>query len=259
MKKIKKKSSGSHSESAGAATGKKVMTTRERMQQRKKKLQERSTSGIIFPKEGTTRVRLVSQGPDKELGLEIMQFYLGKDLGSVISPQTFNEPCPFFEKYKELKESKDPDDQELAKSLVPKRRYLVAGTVFKDDAGREVDEDKIRRPILVPTSIYQGIVDLYLDEDDWGDMTDPKEGYDIKINRSGKGKNDTTYTVVACPRPKNPLDKKYIKELDLENELRKMMKPYDELEEILDNFLSGGTSLSDDDSSSKGKRRHGDI
>ena len=31
-----------------------------------------------------------------------------------------------------------------------------------------------------------------LDEDEAGDMTDPKTGYDIKVIRSGSGKLDTT-------------------------------------------------------------------
>ena len=45
-------------------------TTREKMLARKKKMAEKNSSGsIIFPKEGTMRVRLLSQGDDKELGL----------------------------------------------------------------------------------------------------------------------------------------------------------------------------------------------
>ena len=80
-------------------------TTREKMLARKKKMAERNSSGsIIFPKEGTMRVRLLSQGEDKELGLEIVQFYDPK-LGGIISPATFDEPCPFMEKFKELKSS----------------------------------------------------------------------------------------------------------------------------------------------------------
>ena len=29
--------------------------------------------------------------------IELIQFYLNKDLGGVISPATFDEPCPFME------------------------------------------------------------------------------------------------------------------------------------------------------------------
>ena len=143
-----------------------IKTTRERMMERKKKLQERgSGNGILFPKEGTMRVRLVSQGPDKEIGAEIIQFYSSKT-GGILSPATFNEPCPFMEKFQELKGSSDPDDQELAKTLSPRRRYIVAGTVYKDEKGKEVDPEKVGKLILIPSSVYQDIIDLFLDEDD---------------------------------------------------------------------------------------------
>lgn len=215
------------------------MSTRERMLQRKKQLEEKGKggNGLLFPKEGTMRVRLMNQGPDKELGLEVIQFYLGSKVGGVISPATFDEPCPLMEKYRELKASKDEIDQELAGKLVPRRRYIVAGTVYSDEKGKSVDTDKVCRPILVPSSVYQDIIDLYLDEDDWGDMTDEEEGYDIKINRSGSGKMDTTYSVTACPG-KKPLDPKYREEVDLEEIIRKDLKSYDELEDILKEYLN---------------------
>ena len=225
MKAEKKKSSG-------------VITTREKMLARKKALESRGNGGgIIYPKEGTLRVRLMNQGPDKELGLEVIQFYLGPKEGGVISPATFDEPCPFMEKYQELKGSKDEVDQEIAKKLAPRRRYIIGGTCYKDEKGKEVDPDRVCKPIRVPRSVYQDIIDLYLDEDDWGDMTDSQEGYDIKITRSGSGKMDTTYSVTACPG-KKPLNPKYVKEVDLEDIIRGMMKPYDELEGMLREFLN---------------------
>lgn len=215
-----------------------TMTTREKMLARKKQLESKGNGGgIIYPKEGTMRVRLMNQGPDKELGLEVIQFYLGPKVGGVLSPATFDEPCPFMEKYQELKDSKDEVDQELAKSLAPRRRYIIGGTCYKDEKGKEIDPERVCKPILVPRSVYQDIIDLYLDEDDWGDMTDPEEGYDIKITRSGQGKMDTTYSVTACPG-KKPLNPKYVKEMDLEEIMRNQMKSYEELQEMLREFLN---------------------
>ena len=46
-----------------------TMSTRERMMARKKQFETKgSNSGIIYPKEGTMRLRIISQWPDKELG-----------------------------------------------------------------------------------------------------------------------------------------------------------------------------------------------
>lgn len=229
------------------------MSTRERMLERKKKFAEKSSGGgIIFPKEGTMRVRLVSQGPDKELGLEVIQFYSPK-LGGIISPATFDEPCPFMDKFKELKNSSDEEDQALAKLITPRRRYLVGGTLYKDEKGKEIDTDNVCKPILVPRSVYQDIIDLYLDEDDWGDMTDHSEGYDIKITRSGKGKTDTTYSVTACPKGKNPKEQ-YIQDIDLEEIIRGQMLSYDELEEKLDDFLNGAGTDDDEEEDTPKKK-----
>ena len=61
-----------------------VMTTREKMLARKKDLEKRSGGGgIIYPKEGTIRVRIKSRGADEELGIEIIQFYLGPKEGGI--------------------------------------------------------------------------------------------------------------------------------------------------------------------------------
>ena len=257
IKNEKKKSTGS--------------STREKMLARKKKLEEKgSGNGLIFPKEGTLRMRIKSPGDDQELGMEVVQFYI-PGVGGVISPATFDEPCPFMEKYEELKQSKDEDDKELAKRLIPRRRYVIGGIIYKDDKGNGVDYDGQNRGVLIAGAVYQDIIDLYLDEDEAGDMTDPVTGYDIKITRSGSGKFDTTYSVRQCKPSK--LDKKYRSELDLEKIVRDQIKPYDELEEELNKFLNESpdddeddvpkekkkSSSNDKDKTKKKKKYHSDI
>lgn len=238
IKKEKKKSTGS--------------STREKMLARKKKLEEKgSGNGLIFPKEGTLRMRIKSPGDDQELGMEVVQFYI-PGVGGVISPATFDDPCPFMEKYEELKQSKDEDDKELAKRLIPRRRYVIGGIIYKDDKGNGVDYDGQNRGVLIAGAVYQDIIDLYLDEDEAGDMTDPVTGYDIKITRSGSGKFDTTYSVRQCKPSK--LDKKYRSELDLEKIVRDQIKPYDELEEELNKFLNESPDDEEDDAPKKKKK-----
>ena len=238
IKKEKKNSTGS--------------STREKMLARKKKLEEKgSGNGLIFPKEGTLRMRIKSPGDDQELGMEVIQFYI-PGVGGVISPATFDEPCPFMEKYEELKQSKDEDDKELAKRLIPRRRYVIGGIIYKDDKGNGVDYDGQNRGVLIAGAVYQDIIDLYLDEDEAGDMTDPVTGYDIKITRSGSGKFDTTYSVRQCKPSK--LDKKYRSELDLEKIVRDQIKPYDELEEELNKFLNESPDDEEDDAPKKKKK-----
>ena len=238
IKKEKKKSTGS--------------STREKMLARKKKLEEKgSGNGLIFPKEGTLRMRIKSPGDDQELGMEVVQFYI-PGVGGVISPATFDEPCPFMEKYEELKQSKDEDDKELAKRLIPRRRYVIGGIIYKDDKGNGVDYEGQNRGVLIAGPVYQDIIDLYHDADEAGDMTDPVTGYDIKITRSGSGKFDTTYSVRQCKSSK--LDKKYRSELDLEKIVRDQIKPYDELEEELNKFLNESPDDDEDEAPKKKKK-----
>lgn len=232
-----------------SSTGK---TAKEKMLERKKQLEKRGNGGgLVFPKEGTTRLRIKSPGEDEELGLEIITFFLGKDIGGVISPATFDEPCPIMEKYQELKSSNDDDDKEVAKKLVPKKRYVIAGIGYKDEKGKEIDPDLIDRGYQVTSGVYQDIIDLYLDEDEWGDMTDDLEGYDIKITRSGKGITDTKYTVSPCQKKK--LDKKYRGTVDLENIVRNHILSYDEIEEKLKQFLNESGDEDEDDRPKKKK------
>lgn len=221
-------------------------STREKMMQRKKDLESRGNKGgLIFPKDGTTRLRIKSPGDDEEIGIEVIQFYLGQDIGGIISPATFDEPCPFMEKYEELKASKDDDDKDLAKKLVPKRKWVIGGIGYKDEKGKEIDPEKIDKGYLIPRGVYQDITDLFLDEDEWGDMTDDIEGYDIKINRSGKGQFDTTYSVSPCQ--KKPLDKKYRGIIDLRKIVEAQIQSYEDLEDTLKKFLKESNDDDEDD------------
>ena len=160
-----------------------------------------------------------------------------------------------MEKYQELKSSNDEDDKELAKRLVPRRKYILGGPVYADEKGTKFDYDGQDKGVLVPRSVYQDVIDLYLDEDEAGDMTDPKNGYDIKIIRSGSGKMDTTYSARACKPTK--LDKKYQGTVDLEGIVRSQIKSYDELEEMLAKFLNEDHGDDDEDAPKKKKKKKG--
>lgn len=229
-------------------------STRDKMLARKKQLESKSNgSGFIYPKEGTLRMRIKSPGDDQELGMELITFYLGSENGSIVSPATFGDPCPFMEKYEELKNSSDDADKELAKEkFIPRRKYVIGGIIYTDDKGKSVDYDGKDRVVQIPRSVYQDIIDLYLDEDEAGDMTDPINGYDIKIIRTGSGKMDTSYSARSCKPTK--LDKRYRGNIDLESIVRAQIKSYDELEQLLKNYLNESSDDEEDDRPIKKKK-----
>jgi len=225
---------------------------KDRLKERRDELKERGQLGnIYFLKPDTTvRVRIIGGNSEEEFIKEVTQFYLGPDIKGIISPETLKEPCGIMEAYDELKNSKDDDDKSLAKTFPPRQRFLAFCIIFRDLMGKEVDEQNSPKFILLTGGMYQDIIDLYLDSNDWGDMTDPDNGYDLKLSRVGSGKIDTEYSVSPC---KNTLLPKAFrnKKFDLEEELRQIIPSYEETKSIIAKFLN----LDEEESPKKGLKK----
>ena len=236
---------------------KKGGSLKERLEKKRKELSEKGSKGnILFVKEGTLRVRLLPvMGEDADFIAEVTHFYLGADLKSVYSPITYGDKCALHEAYTDLKNSKDEEDKDLAKKLVPKKAYFAPVVVYNDEKGKSINEEDSGKLLKITGGVYQDIIDLYLDTDEAGDMTDPKTGYDIKIKRSGKGQFDTEYSVMACKPTK--LDKKYSKPVDLEKLIRAEISTYEETEEKLEAFM--GRSNGSDDDDDRPKKKKGEL
>lgn len=232
----------------------KKMSLAKRLAKKQKELTEKKSKGnVLFLKEGTTRIRILPTGHDNDFISEVTHFYLGGDIKSVYSPSTFDEPCALLEAYNDLKKSKDEDDKDLAKKLVPKKAYLMPVVIYSDEKGKNIDHENSGKLMKITTGVYQEIIDLFLDTDEAGDMTDPKNGYDLKIKRIGKGQFDTEYSVLPCKPTK--LDKKYAKPVDLEKLVKAEIPSYDETKEKLEAFLGMSDDDEDDDKKSSKKNK----
>ena len=178
---------------------------KERLAKRRKKLAERSgQSGIVFIKEGTTRIRILPVGEEEDWALEMTHFYLGSKIKGVFSAASLGDECPVQEKYDELREGND-DEKELAKSFTPRTKYLVPAIVYEDERGKKIDAEKSGQLVMLTPTIYGEVIDMFLDPD-LGDFTDPSDGYDLKVKRTGTGKMDTEYTVSAMRPSETPKD-----------------------------------------------------
>lgn len=231
---------------------KEKLTRIEKLKARRKKLEEKGNSGgfdFFFIKEGTIRMRPLPVAEDEEIAMDIITFYLGSDIGRVISPATFGEPCAIMETYQELKDG-DEDDKELASKFKPQTRYVQPHIRFKDLKGKEVDDEQGAKLLLLTSGQYQDNIDLFLDEEN-GDFTDPKEGYDLKYKRTGTGQFDTEYSVLPCRPTKLP--KKYNKIYNIEEMVRAIMPTYDKTQEFIDKFL--GVSSGDEEEAPKKKKK----
>lgn len=234
---------------------KKKKSLKERMRERREEVKRKGQRSNIIRQgeEGTLRVRIMNTGKENEFIIDGIFFWLGKGVGSVLSPATFGDPCALMEKFQELRSSDDEDDKDTAKKIMPKNRPLIPIIMYKDEKGKKVDEDNSGKLLSIANSVQQEILDLYLDEDEAGDMTDVKDGYDIKILREGLKMTDTNYSVRAC-RP-TPIPKKWAKPVDLEEMVKAEIPTYEETVEKLDKFLNMEPEDDGDDKPKKKKKK----
>ena len=227
---------------------------KERLRQKRKDLEKSNNSGFDFfiVKVGTTRMRPLPVGEDEEFGTEVAYIYLNKELGGFISPSSWGEPCAFMEAYQKLSKSKDEDDRALAKTIKPKKKFVVPHIKYKDEKGKEPDTENGAKLLLLTGNQFQDLIDFFLDEEEAGDFTDPKEGYDIKYSRVGTGMLDTKYSQRHC-RP-TKLAKPFRDEVYDPVAMAKEKTPeYEETQDMLNQFL--GLDPDDDDDSGKKKKK----
>lgn len=210
---------------------------KERLEKKRQEIQERASSGtgnLIFIKPGTYRVRVLPVGEDEEFAYEITHMYLGPEIKGVISPSSVGDDCPMVDKYQELKAEGDSSNTAVLKALKGKSRFLLPVMVYKDERGKEVDEENSGKLMIITPGLYGQMIDFFLDPD-LGDFTDPDEGYDLKIKRTGSGMTDTEYSVSAMRPSKIPA--KWDKPTDLTGLVRSAILPFEEVEDKLAEYL----------------------
>lgn len=225
---------------------------RKKLEKRKKEIADRSSGGFNFIsfKEGKTRVRILPGKPDEDFAMEVTQFWFGDKIKGMVSPATFGLPCAATEMYEELRKG-DDGDKDIAKSFAPRTKIMAPMIKYKDEKGKEVDTDTGVKPGILTGGQYTELVEWMLDED-YGDFTDEKEGYDIKIIRTGKGKTDTEYKQMKMPNSK--LAKEYRgKVYDIEKMIKDLLPSYEKTQEMINEFL--GIANDEDDKPKKKKKK----
>lgn len=224
---------------------------RKKLLQRKEALKKGNGEfNTIFFKEGTTRIRILFVGADNDFVTEALQFFI--DGESVITPASLGEPCAIMEMYQELKSGTD-EDKLLAKKIAPSKRWYAPAIKYTDETGKEIDGQP--RLAILTKGVYETLIEYMLDEEN-GDFTDPKEGYDVKIVRSGKGKTDTEYKVLAC-RPSALPKELRGKVFNPEEMVRELIPSYDKTKELADKLLgiAHQADTEDDDDAPKPKKK----
>ena len=197
------------------------------------------------PQEGEeTTVRLLSFPDNDGQPFKERWFYynIGNNPG-LLAPYQFGNPDPIQELINKLRDDGSKESYELAKKLYPRMRSYAPVVV-------RGEEDKGVRLWSFGKTVYQNILNIMLDED-YGDITDPAEGRDVKVVCT-KPPGRMWATTTVRPRGKATLlseDAKQTQEwLDNPPDLDDLYtcKTYEELEKIINDWLDGDDGSSDD-------------
>ena len=176
-------------------------------------------------------------------------YYNIGDNPGLLAPYQFNRPDPIQELINKLRDDENKESYELAKKLYPKMRAYAAVIV-------RGEEDKGVRLWAFGKQVYQSLLNIMLDED-YGDITDPKSGRDVKVTCS-KANGKTYASTDVMPRGKSsPLSesadkaKQWLSNIPSLDELF-TEKSYEELEKIVNDWLNGDTTSSSDTGTTRG-------
>lgn len=156
----------------------------ERLKAKKEELDSRRSFGFWVPQEGRNSIRIL---PPKEDGMDFFvsiyqHWHNGLKRGYVCQMRQRQEPCYFCE----------VEDEAVV--MRARERYLT----------NIIDLDNPDDGILVwnfGSGLLQEMFAYFLDEE-WGDLSDPDKGYDLILERSGKGL-DTEYRL-RCKKNASP-------------------------------------------------------
>ena len=176
-------------------------------------------------------------------------YYIGTNSG-VLTPKQFGKPDPIDDLIRKLFNSGKPDERVLAKKLLPKMRAYTPVIV-------RGQEDKGVMVWSFGKLVYQRLLGFFVDED-YGDILDPKDGFDLKVTVSQQPGKQFQDTVVDCKGRSSILhaDPKVIETwLNAVPNIDDMyrLKGKEEIEQILNTWLNSGTT--DDTSRDEGTSR----
>ncbi len=196
------------------------------------------TSNLWKPQPGTQQIRLVPYKFNKDN--PFIELFFHYDLGgkSYLSPISFGRPDPIEEFAQKLKASGNRDDYRLGKKLEAKMRTFAPVIV----RGEESQGTKFWG---FGKTVYQEILSVIADPD-YGDITDPVSGRDVTVEFKTAEETGASFpsTAIRVKPVQTPIseDKNILEKVaDTQKDITEIYqeKTYDELTEILNNWLEG--------------------
>ena len=198
------------------------------------------------PQEGEEMTVRILSFPDND-GQPFKELWFYYNIGNnpgLLAPYQFGKPDPIQELINKLRDDGSKESYELAKKLYPKMRSYAPVVV-------RGEEDKGIRLWAFGKTVYQSLLNIMLDED-YGDITDPSEGRDVKVVCT-KPPGRMWATTEVRPRGKQtPLStdsdqsKSWLDGIPSLDEMY-TCKTYEELEKLVNDWLNGEDSSENED------------
>ncbi len=201
----------------------------------------RGTSNFWKPDVGTHTVRLLPYADNEGQPFKERYYHYGLGARGFISLRYLGKNDPIQELQGKLYDEGSPGSRELAKKLYPKMRAYCP-VIVRDN------EDTGVQLWSFSKMIYQQLLNIMLDPD-YGDITDPSEGRDIKVTVIKK--DGFKYPMVDSVMPRGKASnlsndasttKEWLDTIpDLNDILKNDVKTYEEVEKIVNDWINGGS------------------
>ena len=198
----------------------------------------KSRSVMWKPTEGEEHtVRLLSFPDNDGQPFKELQFYYNiPGQRGLLAPSQFGKRDPIQELINKLRDEGSKESYEMAKKLYPKMRIYAACIV-------RGEEDKGPQIWGFGKTVYQKLLSLMLDED-YGDITDPKTGRDVKVACNKNPGQQWAMTEVTPRGKSTPLSTDSSQAQEWMSGIPNVddiftCKSYDELSTIVNNWLNG--------------------
>ena len=190
--------------------------------------------------------------PANDDGLPFAERWFYYNIGNnpgLLAPYQFGDPDPIQELITKLRDEGTKESYELCKKLYPKARYYAPVIV-------RGEEDKGVRIWAFGKTVYQSLLNIMLDED-YGDITDPTDGRDVKVICT-KAPGRMWATTEVRPRGKqstlcsdNKQAATWVENIPDINDMYEA-KSYDALTKIVNDWLEGDDAESDKGETTRG-------
>lgn len=189
------------------------------------------------PEAGANVIRIVPNIHEKDFPFIELYFHYNLAGKNYLSPVTFGRPDPIVEFAEKLKTTGNKEDYQLGKKLEPKMRTYAPIIV----RGKESEGVKFWG---FGKTVYQELL-AFINDPDYGDISDPVSGRDIVVEFTPSDTPGTfPKTAIRVKPNQTPVsnDKAVIDKIANQAAITSLYKEptYDELQEALQKWLSGG-------------------